>query len=104
LKEIEFRYNNRNNGLFDLIANFMCDLMPKRVKSFYIFPDRKAGSQPRRFDTDEVHQSGKTPEACFLNDEVLYRVPAPWILGRMPLISGSSAPMDMPGRYLLIDA
>ena len=30
LKELEFRYNNRNNDLFDLIANFMCDLVPKR--------------------------------------------------------------------------
>lgn len=30
LKELEFRYNNRNNGLFDLIANFMCNLVPKR--------------------------------------------------------------------------
>ena len=30
LKELEFRYNNRNNDLFDLIANFMCNLVPKR--------------------------------------------------------------------------
>jgi len=30
LKELEFRYNNRNHDLFDLIANFMCNLVPKR--------------------------------------------------------------------------
>ena len=29
LKELEFRYNNRNNDLFDLIANFLCNLVPK---------------------------------------------------------------------------
>jgi transposase len=30
LKELEFRYNNRNNDLFDHIANYLCDLVPKR--------------------------------------------------------------------------
>jgi len=29
LKELEFRYNNRNNDLFDLIANSICNLVPK---------------------------------------------------------------------------
>jgi len=29
LKELAFRYNNRKNDLFDLIANFMCNLVPK---------------------------------------------------------------------------
>jgi len=30
LKELEFRYNNRNGDLFELIANYLCDLVPKR--------------------------------------------------------------------------
>lgn len=30
LKELEFRYNNRNQDLFDLVANNLCDLVPKR--------------------------------------------------------------------------
>jgi transposase len=30
LKELEFRYNNRNHDIFDLIANCLCDLVPKR--------------------------------------------------------------------------
>jgi len=30
LKELEFRYNNRNSDIFDLIANHLCDLVPKR--------------------------------------------------------------------------
>jgi transposase len=29
LKELEFRYNNRNSDLFDLIAFYLCDLVPK---------------------------------------------------------------------------
>jgi transposase len=28
LKELEFRYNNRDNDLFDLVANYLCDLVP----------------------------------------------------------------------------
>jgi transposase len=30
LKELEFRYNNRNHDIFDLIANCLCDPVPKR--------------------------------------------------------------------------
>jgi len=30
LKELEFRYNHRGEDLFDLIANYLCDLVPKR--------------------------------------------------------------------------
>jgi len=30
LKELEFRYNNRNSDIFDLIADYICDLVPKR--------------------------------------------------------------------------
>ena len=30
LKELEFRYNNRNRDLFDQVANYLCDLVPKR--------------------------------------------------------------------------
>jgi transposase len=30
LKELEFRYNNRNNDIFDQVANCLCDLVPKR--------------------------------------------------------------------------
>jgi len=30
LKELEFRYNNRNHDIFDLVANCLCDLVPKR--------------------------------------------------------------------------
>jgi len=30
LKELEFRYNHRTEDLFDLIANYLCDLVPKR--------------------------------------------------------------------------
>jgi transposase len=30
LKELEFRYNNRNSDIFDLIANYLCDLVPER--------------------------------------------------------------------------
>jgi transposase len=30
LKELEFRYNNRNNDIFDQVATFLCDLVPKR--------------------------------------------------------------------------
>jgi len=30
LKELEFRYNNRNADLFDQVATFICDLVPKR--------------------------------------------------------------------------
>jgi transposase len=30
LKELEFLYNNRNHDIFDLIANCLCDLVPKR--------------------------------------------------------------------------
>jgi len=30
LKELEFRYNNRNSDIFDLIAKYLCDLVPKR--------------------------------------------------------------------------
>lgn len=29
LKELEFRYNNRNSDIFDLIAKYLCDLVPK---------------------------------------------------------------------------
>ena len=29
LKELEFRYNNRKHDFFDLIANCLCDLVPK---------------------------------------------------------------------------
>jgi len=29
IKELEFRYNNRNADLFDHIANYLCDLVPK---------------------------------------------------------------------------
>jgi transposase len=28
LKELEFRYNNQNNDIFDLVANCLCDLVP----------------------------------------------------------------------------
>lgn len=30
LKELEFRYNNRNSDIFDLVAKSLCDLVPKR--------------------------------------------------------------------------
>jgi len=30
LKELEFRYNNRDSDIFDLVADYMCDLVPKR--------------------------------------------------------------------------
>ena len=30
LKELEFRYNHRNDDIFDQIANYLCDLVPKR--------------------------------------------------------------------------
>lgn len=30
LKELEFRYNNRKNDIFDQVANYLCDLVPKR--------------------------------------------------------------------------
>jgi hypothetical protein len=30
LKELEFRYNHRTEGLFDMIANYLCDLVPKQ--------------------------------------------------------------------------
>jgi len=30
LKELEFRYNNRTNDIFDQVANCLCDLVPKR--------------------------------------------------------------------------
>ena len=29
LKELEFRYNNRTNDIFDQVANYLCDLVPK---------------------------------------------------------------------------
>jgi hypothetical protein len=29
-KELEFRYNHRTDDLFDLIANHLCDLVPKQ--------------------------------------------------------------------------
>lgn len=30
LKELEFRYNHRNEDIFDLVANSLCNLVPKR--------------------------------------------------------------------------
>jgi transposase len=30
LKELEFRYNNRHGDLFDQVATYLCDLVPKR--------------------------------------------------------------------------
>lgn len=30
LKELEFRYNNRNSDIFDQVAKYLCDLVPKR--------------------------------------------------------------------------
>ena len=30
LKELEFRYNNRNSDIFDQVAIYLCDLVPKR--------------------------------------------------------------------------
>jgi transposase len=30
LKELEFRYNNRKQDIFDQVANYLCDLVPKR--------------------------------------------------------------------------
>jgi transposase len=30
LKELEFRYNHRTGDLFDQVANYLCDLVPKR--------------------------------------------------------------------------
>jgi len=30
LKELEFRYNNRNEHIFDQVATYLCDLVPKR--------------------------------------------------------------------------
>jgi transposase len=30
LKELEFRYNHRTDDLFDQVANYLCDLVPKR--------------------------------------------------------------------------
>ncbi len=29
LKELEFRYNNRNNDIFEFVADYLCDLVPK---------------------------------------------------------------------------
>lgn len=29
LKELEFRYNNRNNDLFEIVADYLCDLVPE---------------------------------------------------------------------------
>ena len=29
LKELEFRYNNRNDDIFDQVANYLCDLVPE---------------------------------------------------------------------------
>ena len=29
LKELEFRYNNRDRDLFELVAKYLCDLVPK---------------------------------------------------------------------------
>jgi transposase len=29
LKELEFRYNNRNNDIFEIVADYLCDLVPK---------------------------------------------------------------------------
>jgi len=30
LKELEFRYNNRHSDIFDKVANYLCELLPKR--------------------------------------------------------------------------
>jgi len=30
LKELEFRYNNRSSDIFDQVASYLCDLVPKR--------------------------------------------------------------------------
>jgi len=30
LKDMEFRYNHRHDGIFTLIAQYLCDLVPKR--------------------------------------------------------------------------
>lgn len=30
LKELEFRYINRNSDIFDQVVNYRCDLVPKR--------------------------------------------------------------------------
>jgi len=30
LKELEFRYNNRNSDIFDQVAIYLCDLVPER--------------------------------------------------------------------------
>lgn len=30
LKELEFRYNNRNSDIFDPVAIYLCDLVPDR--------------------------------------------------------------------------
>ena len=30
LKELEFRYNNRHSDIFDMVASYLCDLVPKR--------------------------------------------------------------------------
>jgi transposase len=30
LKELEFRYNNRTSDIFDLVANYLCQLVPKQ--------------------------------------------------------------------------
>lgn len=29
LKELEFRYNNRNNDIFEIVADYLCALVPK---------------------------------------------------------------------------
>ena len=29
LKELEFRYDNRNNDIFEIVADYLCDLVPK---------------------------------------------------------------------------
>jgi transposase len=30
LKELEFRYNHRHTDIFEIISNYLCDLLPKR--------------------------------------------------------------------------
>ena len=30
LKELEFRYNHRHTDIFDIVSNYLCDLVPKR--------------------------------------------------------------------------
>jgi transposase len=31
LKDLEFRYNHRTIDILDLVANYLCDLVPKRA-------------------------------------------------------------------------